>query len=113
MAAGRPEFSVNTKRRSFDLPKTWAEFKAAVEDAGVIDDDRIFMIDVGPDAEVVLLERDEVGVEITGGSDARRVSNAGSAGGSATGAAEAPTTKGGRRADLVSRRQGAHRAAGT
>lgn len=73
------------KYREFDLPQTWAEFKERVEDAGVRDGDRIFMIDVGPDAAAVRLEHDEAGVEITGVEDDRTRDRHGPVGGPATG----------------------------
>jgi hypothetical protein len=53
-----PEFALGVK--------TWGEIKAQVEAQGVTDDDPIFLIDLGPDAEEVFVKRDYVGqIEIS------------------------------------------------
>lgn len=47
---------------------TWGEFKEIIEDAGFIDDDKIFNINTGnnPDAEKLNISENEEGIEIWG-----------------------------------------------
>jgi len=46
--------------------KTWGEIKALIEGQGVTDDDPIFLIDLGPNLEEVVVKRDYVGqIEIS------------------------------------------------
>lgn len=39
-------------------PKTWAEIKSLIEDAGVLDTDFVYLIDVGPDLKRIFINRD-------------------------------------------------------
>jgi hypothetical protein len=45
-------------------PRTWSEVKAAVEAAGVKNDDFVFALDLGPYVCKIVVDRDDQGVEI-------------------------------------------------
>jgi hypothetical protein len=47
-------------------PPTWAEFKAMMQRAGVKDGDRIYLVDFDYMNTELQIDRDKVGVEVTG-----------------------------------------------
>ena len=47
-----------------NVVKTWGDIKKQIEDYGIQDNDPIFMIDIGPNNDTIVISKDFSGVEI-------------------------------------------------